>query len=284
MRVGVPRDYFFDAPELDEEVRAAVLGAIEAMGRAGARIVEVAIPRATAGQAACTVTIRSESYGYHERDLRDRPELYGRHTRRALTIGALFTAADFVQAQRVRSIVKAETAAALAGADVLVVPTMLSPAAEFEGYDPDGRLANPSYTGIWNMTGSPALSVPCGFSRAGLPIGMQIVGRPFDEATVLRVGDAYQRLTDWHTRAPRPGAGDRVSGVGDVERFASSATPPEPAAAAAVEAILERSRLRPDDEERARLARVYPTLRAQADALRLVDLGPREPALIFPAR
>jgi len=63
-------------------------------------------------------------------------------------------------------------------------------------------LTNPSFTGIWNLTGFPALSVPCGFTSAGLPIGMQIVGRPFEEPAVFKVGDAYQQRTDWHTRRP----------------------------------------------------------------------------------
>jgi aspartyl-tRNA(Asn)/glutamyl-tRNA(Gln) amidotransferase subunit A len=70
------------------------------------------------------------------------------------------------------------------------------------GWDPAVMLANPSFTSIWNLTGFPALSVNCGFTEAGLPIGMQIVGRPFDEPTVFKVGDAYQQITDWHTRRP----------------------------------------------------------------------------------
>jgi aspartyl-tRNA(Asn)/glutamyl-tRNA(Gln) amidotransferase subunit A len=79
---------------------------------------------------------------------------------------------------------------------------MLSVAPTFEGYDPDAVRRQPTYTGIWNLTGLPALSVCCGFSEIGMPIGMQIVGRAFDEPTVLKVGDAYQVLTDWHTRVP----------------------------------------------------------------------------------
>src|SRR5919202_493881 len=81
-------------------------------------------------------------------------------------------------------------------------PTMLNVAPTFEGYDPDAMRRAPTFTAIWNLTGLPAASVCCGFSNAGLPIGMQIVGKPFDEAMVLRVGDAYQQLTDWHTRTP----------------------------------------------------------------------------------
>ena len=66
----------------------------------------------------------------------------------------------------------------------------------------EGRLTQPSFTGPWNLVGQPALAIPCGFSASGLPLSMQIVGKPFDEATVLRVGDAYQQLTDWHLRMP----------------------------------------------------------------------------------
>jgi len=281
LRVGVPRRYFFDVPELDAEVRAAVLDAVEAMGRAGARIVEVDIPHAAAGNASCTVTIRSESYGYHERNLRERPELYGKHTRRVLIIGALFTGADLVQAARVRSIVKGETAAALASADVLIVPTMLGTANAFEGNDPDSRLGYPSYTGFFNMTGSPAFSIPCGFSMAGLPIGMQVVGRPFDEPTVLRVADAYQRITDWHVR--RPPAANSFD-PDDAKRHGGSTAAPDASALAAIDAILERNQLRPNDEDRARLARVYPAIRGLADSLRTADLAPQEPALVFSAR
>jgi aspartyl-tRNA(Asn)/glutamyl-tRNA(Gln) amidotransferase subunit A len=282
VRIGLPRAYFFDAPGLDAEVRDAVLAAAEAMAKAGARIVEVAIPHAELGSLACTVTIRAESYGYHERDLRERPDLYGRHTRRVLQVGALFTGADFVQAQRVRSLVKAEVAAALAGADVLLVPTMPGVAASFRGYDPDGRLTAPSYTGFWNMTGSPALSVPGGFSSAGLPIGLQIVGRPFDEATVLAVGDAYQRLTDWHARRP-PALPATPPSDEDVRGYTQSAAEPSAAALAAVDAIVEGGRMNLSDEDRLRLARVYPGLRELADRIREVDVSVQEPALVFPA-
>jgi aspartyl-tRNA(Asn)/glutamyl-tRNA(Gln) amidotransferase subunit A len=90
----------------------------------------------------------------------------------------------------------------MADLDVLVTPTSLVTAPAFEGYDPDSMTRMPSYMSIWNVTGQPALSVCCGFSSAGLPIGMQIVGRAFDEPMVLKVGDAYQQRTDWHTRTP----------------------------------------------------------------------------------
>src|SRR5262249_60310766 len=112
VRIGVPRGYFFDVPELDVDVRAAVPAALDAMASAGAELVDVAIPHAAEANMATTVTIRSESYAYHERDLRERPTVYGRWTRQGLPVGALFTSADFVQAQRLRALVQAEAAAA----------------------------------------------------------------------------------------------------------------------------------------------------------------------------
>jgi len=202
LRIGVPRDYFFTVPQLDPEIEAAVLVAVGLLESAGAVVQDVTIPHAAEALIAQRVVMLSEAYAYHEPDLQARPELYGAYTRRALQQGALYSAADYVQAQRVRSLVNQECAAALAGMSVLVVPTGITTAPTFAEWDPDSTFTNPSFTSIWNLTGLPALSVPCGFSSAGLPIGMQIVGKPFEEPRVLAVGDAYQRLADWHTRVP----------------------------------------------------------------------------------
>ena len=281
LRIGIPRGYFFDVPELDAEVRSVVLGAIEAMRQAGATVVDVAIPHAADGANACTVTIRSESYGYHERNLQTRPEAYGKWTRRVLHIGVLFTAADFVQAQRIRSIVKAEVNAAQQQVDVLIVPTMLSPAGKFAGYEPDARLTSPSYTGFWNMTGHPALSVPCGFTSGGLPIGMQIIGRAFDESTVLGVGHGYQQISDWHERRPPTPGGTPT--LDDVRNAVPDESAPDPAAVRAIEALLMNARFPMDDQDQLRLARVYPGIREMTDRLRDVDFANQEPALIYPA-
>jgi aspartyl-tRNA(Asn)/glutamyl-tRNA(Gln) amidotransferase subunit A len=210
VRVGIPRDYFFTAPNLDPEVKAAVLAAIDAMAAAGATIVDVDIPHADQARHAQRITMLSEAYAYHEPDLQARPELYGKYTRRSFQVGAFFTAADYVQAQRIRPLIRAECAAAFgdrsdpsgAAVDVLVVPTQPDTAFAFEGYDPDALLSSPTFMAIWNLTGLPAISIPCGFSTAGLPIGMQVVGRPFDEPAVFKVADAYQQVTDWHLRVP----------------------------------------------------------------------------------
>jgi aspartyl-tRNA(Asn)/glutamyl-tRNA(Gln) amidotransferase subunit A len=202
VRIGVPREYFFEVPELDAEVKKAVLDAIDAMEAAGALIVDVSIPHAALARNAQRVIMFGEAYAYHEPDLQTRPELYGKYTRQSIRQGALFSAADYVQAQRVRSLVKAETLQALSTVDVLVTPSMLSTAPTFAGYDFEAFMKQPTFSSIWNLTGSPAMSICCGFSQAGLPIGLQIVGNAFDEPTVFKVGDAYQAFTSWHLATP----------------------------------------------------------------------------------
>ncbi len=203
VRVGVPREFFFTLPELDSEVKTAVETAIARIADAGATVVEVNLPHADAAWMAGRITSSSEAYTYHLPDLRTQPEQYGRYARRSIMFGSLFSSSDYVQAQRFRSIFNAECRAVLGPqADVLVMPTMTDVAPTFAGYDVGGSRISPGFMPPWNVTGLPAISVPCGFSEGGLPIGMQVVGRAFDEPTVFKVAEAYQRLTDWHARVP----------------------------------------------------------------------------------
>ncbi len=204
VRVGVPREFFFTLPELDSEVKTAVETAIARIADAGATVVEVNLPHADAAWMAGRITSSSEAYTYHLPDLRTQPEQYGRYARRSIMFGSLFSSSDYVQAQRFRSVFKAECAAVLGPqADVLVVPTMTDVAPTIADYDVGASRVSAGFTPPWNLTGLPAFSIPCGFSSSGLPIGMQVVGRAWDEPTVFKVADAYQRITDWHTRVPQ---------------------------------------------------------------------------------
>jgi aspartyl-tRNA(Asn)/glutamyl-tRNA(Gln) amidotransferase subunit A len=207
VRIGVLRDYFFTAPNLDPEVKAGVEAALVAMEAAGATLVEVSIPHAEEARLAQRITMIGEAYAYHEPDLKSKAALYGKYTRQAFQVGAFLTAADYVQAQRLRPLIRRECADAFGsrpgeGVDVLVTPTMPTTALSFAGYDPDATMRAHSFTPIWNLTGLPAISIPCGFSSEGLPIGMQVVGRPMDEPTVFKIADAYQHLTKWHLTLP----------------------------------------------------------------------------------
>jgi aspartyl-tRNA(Asn)/glutamyl-tRNA(Gln) amidotransferase subunit A len=203
LRIGIPSSYFFDAATLSDEVKAAVLEGIEVLTRAGATVKDVSIPHCDVAKSANNLIMASEAMAYHHDDLRDRWKLYGQFTRTAIARGALFEGPDYVQAQRFRSYFKKAVMTAMADVDVLITPTSPKPAEKISEMKHETRLLMPvSFTGMWNLIGLPALALPCGFSSTGLPMSMQIVGKPFDEATVLKAGDAYQRAVDWQLRVP----------------------------------------------------------------------------------
>jgi aspartyl-tRNA(Asn)/glutamyl-tRNA(Gln) amidotransferase subunit A len=202
LRVGVPMPYFFDSPELDPETAAAVLAMVEVLRSAGAIVSETVIPYAKEAKDANTLTMTAEAFAYHRHNLVNRWEDYGKFTRPVLARGALTTAADFAQAQRFRSVFRRKMAKLFTSYDVLVTPGGLGPAEKIEQMDMDKRLVQPSFTGQWNLSGLPAVVLPCGANDMGLPLPVQIIGKPFAEGMVLRVADAYQRQTQWHLRQP----------------------------------------------------------------------------------
>jgi aspartyl-tRNA(Asn)/glutamyl-tRNA(Gln) amidotransferase subunit A len=198
LRVGVPRRYFYD--ELEPEMAAAMETALDVFRSLGAAVRDVEIPSIEAAPAG-SVILFAEAFAYHEDTLRRTPELFGRSARLPISAGGLFTAGEYVQAQRIRERLRAELLAVLTEVDLLVTPVSPGPATTFEAtYSaPRPRI---SRTMPFNLAGLPALALPCGFTEAGLPLGMQIAGAPFAEALVLRAGHAYQGATDWHTRRP----------------------------------------------------------------------------------
>jgi aspartyl-tRNA(Asn)/glutamyl-tRNA(Gln) amidotransferase subunit A len=201
--IGVPRDYAFDTDRgVDPETVAAVEKALGDLEELGARVEEVQVPSLEYAGIATTVMMLSEAFSFHRDNLASQPQNFGELVRDRFYLGALFTAADYVQAQRARSRLKREFAQVLERVDVVVTPTSARPASTFKEVDPLGALDRPSFTGPFNQTGLPAISIPCGFNQAGLPIGLQIAGRPFDEPTVLRVAYAYQQQAGWYLTRP----------------------------------------------------------------------------------
>jgi aspartyl-tRNA(Asn)/glutamyl-tRNA(Gln) amidotransferase subunit A len=156
-------------------------------------VVEVTIPSLQYAGAAQPVIMLSEAFTYHARNLRSKPEAFGDMVRLRFRVGGLFTAGEYVQAQRVRGVLKRECAATLQEVDLIASPTMSNPPPAFSGIDVMTTARVPSFTGPYNLTGMPAISIPCGFTKAGLPIGLQLAGKPFDEPTVLRAAYTYQQ-------------------------------------------------------------------------------------------
>ncbi len=203
LKVGVPVEYFFDHAMLDAEQKASSEAVIMALSDLGAEIIEVTLPHADLAKQANYLTMLSEAYAYHHEDMAGgRWEDYGRSLRAMVGRAALFTAADYIQAQRFRSWFARRAAEVMGTVDVLVTPTIFEPALASANVDITKRLMQPSYTGPFNLLGYPALAIPSGFSSNGLPLSTQIVGAPFAEALVLRVGHAYQQTTDYHLAVP----------------------------------------------------------------------------------
>ena len=203
LRIGVPRHFFFaDDPRIDPDVTSAVETALAELESLGAELVEVTLDTLDLSQTAQAVIMLAEAFTYHERNLRSRPADYGEMCRTWFRCGALFTAADYVQAQRFRSVMKREFSKVLQEVDVLASPTMPTAPPRFDESNPLSPARSISFVGAYNMTGMPALSVPCGFTPAGLPVGLQIAGKAFDEPTVLRVGYTYERHARWFERRP----------------------------------------------------------------------------------
>lgn len=209
-RIGVPTSYFFDL--IDPEVEAAVRGAIDGLVALGAMVVELPMPASLDDFFGVYRGVqRPEAYTWHSDMgyLADRADRYSPTVRANIEAGANYSAKDYIHAQQARRAFTTEMLALMEQVDALVTPTMALPAPRADESDtplraggkliPEGTLR---CTFPFNMSGQPALSVPCGFTSDGLPIGLQIAGARFGEATLLRLGHAYQRLTSWHTLRP----------------------------------------------------------------------------------
>ena len=192
-----------------EPVAAAVREAADTLEELGARRIDVPMPRQLdlVGPAAIAVFL-AEAGAVHRDTLASHPEAYGRETRAFLSLAEHVSGHAYVQAQRVRAVLADELARVFQSVDLLVTPTlpMTAPrldAREIEGADGpmDVRAAMTLFTRLFNLTGLPAMSLPCGFDH-GMPIGLQLVGRPFDEATLLRAARAYEGATEWHRLRP----------------------------------------------------------------------------------
>jgi aspartyl-tRNA(Asn)/glutamyl-tRNA(Gln) amidotransferase subunit A len=225
LRVGVPREYFGEG--LDPEVEAAVRAAIGVYAGLGAEIVEVSLPTTEYAVATYYIVAPAEAssnlarydgvhYGYRSprgRDIltlfsRSRAEGFGPEVQRRILLGAYALSAGYydayyLKAARVRRLIKQDFDAAFARADVLACPTAPTAAFRFgEKDDPLAMYLADVFTIPANMAGIAAVSLPCGYTASGLPIGLQLIGQAFDEARLLRAGRAYEAAATWKRRRP----------------------------------------------------------------------------------
>ena len=225
LRLGVPQEYFVEG--MDPEVEASVREAIDVLKRLGGRAEPISLPATDYALAAYYLIAPAEAssnlarydgvkYGSRAAGARDVIDMYsktraqgfGPEVKRRVMLGtyalsAGYSAAYYGKAQKVRTLVRRDFDAAFARVDVIVAPTTPNlPFKHGEKEDPLAMYLNDVLTIPVNLAGLPGVSVRCGFSLAGLPIGLQFIGRPFDEATLLRAAHAYEQATSWQTRRP----------------------------------------------------------------------------------
>jgi aspartyl-tRNA(Asn)/glutamyl-tRNA(Gln) amidotransferase subunit A len=208
LRIGVDDMTAAPAAGDDPAVPGVLAAAVAVLRAAGAEVVDVRLPLWAELNLVNVMTMFVEAATYHQPDFERQWSRYGKLTRSRIAAGLYYSATDFVQAQRVRRVGMRRVAELFDDVDLVVTPTVTAGAPPL--VQPPWRGAEDGGTtvraGYWNATGHPALSVPMGFTGDGLPLGLQIAGRPFEESTVLRAGDAFQQRTDWHLRVPEPAA------------------------------------------------------------------------------
>jgi aspartyl-tRNA(Asn)/glutamyl-tRNA(Gln) amidotransferase subunit A len=202
MRFGVPRAWLSEGSGTDPEVLAAFEESLRVFRDLGAIIDDVDSKPFIDARRPQTMIIAAEAYAYHEDTIATRPQDFNSKVRNRIREGALISAADYIQAQRSRTGIRAAIAEIMKTHDAILSPTTAATAEKYDDFQTETRYSVPSFTNPANLTGLPALSIPCGFNSKGLPIGLQVQGRAFDEATVLRIGQAYESATGWHRRHP----------------------------------------------------------------------------------
>lgn len=208
LRIGVPSNFFFE--DVDPDIEAATRKAIEHYASLGATLVDVELPYAEQIMGVEFGLCLPEASAYHQHMLRERADLYGEDVRSVLEAGELIPAVDYIQALRVRQMMKLAWSEMYSKIDAMIAPTVVGPATKRgqENIDWGGGQEEPIKSAFVrlsapaNVTGLPSIAVPCGFTDSGLPLSFQVIGRPFDEAGILRIAQAYQTSHDWHTRAP----------------------------------------------------------------------------------
>lgn len=202
LRIGLIRHFYAEDMQAHPDQAQAIDAAADTLRGLGAEVREVRLAP-LADYATCTrIIICCEAHAIHRRWLAERPGDYGDLARRRILEGSAFSAADYIDAQRLRARLTQRTLEALAGFDAALTVSNMDPTCRIDDAEACARLYPRQARQPFNVTGQPALAMPAGFTRDGLPLSLQLVGHPFQEAMVYRIAAAYERATDWTTRHP----------------------------------------------------------------------------------
>lgn len=200
-RIALASDEFF--ARADGEVWEAVHEAARIFEGLGAQVNEVEVPGAREAARANGLMTPSDAAAFHRENLSSRPEDFGADVLKRLKTGAAYTSTEYILARRTQTLMRRQFEKFFEGYDILLTPATPVAAPLIEGPDAveQARLLT-RFTAPFNLTGLPALSLPCGFTQTGLPVGLQIVSRPWAENAILRAAYAFEQATDWHLRKP----------------------------------------------------------------------------------
>jgi len=202
LKVGVIRHFYEGRDGATPETVALMEDAFRVLRDLGVTLIDVTLPELLDFHAAGRVIVLSEAYAIHRAHLSRTPELYGQFSRERMRLGALITAEEYYQAQRFRRVLMERTLKAMESVDLLITANNYGIAERFSDASIFPYFGKPYLSMPFNMTGQPALATCCGFGVEGLPHSLQIIGRAFDDATVLRLGYAYEQATPWRARRP----------------------------------------------------------------------------------
>ena len=203
LRIGLIRHFYETDNPANEATRRGIAAAVKVFEELGCSVRELRVSP-LADWAACGIMIMlAEGYAIHEATLRERFSDYGEAFRDRMALAVLTTGADYVQAMRLRRELVAEFATAMVDLDLVITAAAASEAPIFDSVGKFAILERPSLTMPFNVTGTPAMSVCCGYTTDGLPLAFQLASKPFDEATVLKAAHAYERATPWRSIRPR---------------------------------------------------------------------------------
>ncbi|WP_160299813.1 amidase [Belnapia sp. F-4-1] len=262
MRIGLVRHWYEADRRASDPTIAAMDAAVEVLHGLGAEVREVTLHPLAAYQATMRVIGAAESFAIHADWLRSRPGDYGEVFRYRILPGALVTGPDYVQAQRFQRILAAEMRAVLGEVDALLTATTWGEAPVMAEMRAEANFAAPPLTNPWNVAQLPCLALCCGFGPGGLPLSLQFATRPFAEALLLRIGQAYEAATPWRARRPA------IPAEAPPEHPVSQAAPrPEPDWAAVIAALAARASIAPDAAQAAQLAEAMPHLDAMIATL-----------------
>jgi aspartyl-tRNA(Asn)/glutamyl-tRNA(Gln) amidotransferase subunit A len=202
VRIGVARHFFERDHKASDDTVNAIDAALKVLRRLGCKVKEVKLPALGEWHAAGVLIMLGEGYAVHEAWLKSRPERYGEFLRDRISMGAFISAADYIAAQRRRRELAAAMQAVMEDVDILVSAGQPGEAPRIEAVQKWHLLEVPGFAMPSSLTGAPAISVCCGFGAQGLPLGIQLSARPFDEALLLRVAHAYESAAGWQARRP----------------------------------------------------------------------------------